>query len=44
MIPVISRMKQEGEWDSMEQNQMKWIVIERGVVEFLHGEHIMSAM
>lgn len=32
-------MKQEGEWD-----RMKWIGIERGVVEFLHREGIISAM
>lgn len=42
MTPEISRMKQ-GEWDRMEQNQMKWIGIERGAVEFLPRECIMSA-
>lgn len=43
MTPEISRMKR-GEWNSMEQNQMKWIGIEKGVVEFLPRECIMSAM
>lgn len=40
---MISKVKPEGERDRMEQNQMKWIGIERDVAEFFHREYIISA-